>query len=461
MADLDFHGGDRGRAFDATGSFRLERTDKRWWLADPDGNAFYEDSGSGLWTFERARGRFGGSFAKVNGHSREREDGVMNRYRNIFAGILAFLMVGVLAGCSGGGSSSEGEVEQLPKAQEALAELEGKVLSTGPYGEEPTPAEEIELTDEELSEIEGMNATAAIVMHYGGDDWSRAQINALETQFEEMGVEVIATTDADFDPGKQVSDIETVLARDPDIIVSIPTDPVATADAYRQALDQGVELVFMDNVPDGFEPGKDYTSVVSADNYGNGVASAHLMASAIGGEGKIGAVFHEADFFVTKQRYEAFQKTMEEEYPDIEIVADQGVAGPDFAGQAEEAATGMLTANPDLDGVWGVWDVPSEGILAAARTAGRNDLAITTIDLGTPMAIELASGGMIKGLGSQRPYDQGVTEAKLAGYALLDKEAPPYVALPALPVTGENVLDAWEEVYSQEPPEQVREAASQ
>lgn len=40
MADLDFYGGDRDRTFDATGYFRVEQTDKRWWIVDPDGNAF-------------------------------------------------------------------------------------------------------------------------------------------------------------------------------------------------------------------------------------------------------------------------------------------------------------------------------------------------------------------------------------------------------------------------------------
>ena len=385
----------------------------------------------------------------------------MSKGKGYAVGIMILTIGMVLAACGGSGSGGGQGAEQLPKAQKALDNLEGKVLSTGPYGEKPTPADEIKLTDAELEEIKGMNATAAIVMHYGGDDWSRAQIDALQTRFEEMGIEVIATTDADFDPGKQVSDIETVLAKNPDIIISIPTDPVATADAYRKARAQGVELVFMDNVPKDFEQGKDYTSVVSADNYGNGVAAAHLMASNIGGEGKIGAIFHAADFFVTQQRYEAFQKTIEDEYPDIEIVADQGIAGPDFAGQAEEAASAMLTKNADLDGIWAVWDVPAEGVLAAARNGGRTDLNVTTIDLGTTVAIELASGGIVKGLGSQRPYDQGITEANLAGYALLDKEAPPYVALPALPVTGDNVLDAWKEVYNQEPPEQVKEAAAE
>ena len=60
----------------------------------------------------------------------------------------------------------------------------------------------------------------------------------------------------------------------------------------------------MDNVPKGFVAGKDYVSSVSADNYGNGVAAAHLMAKALGGKGDIGLVFHAADFFVTHQRYE-------------------------------------------------------------------------------------------------------------------------------------------------------------
>jgi ribose transport system substrate-binding protein len=245
----------------------------------------------------------------------------VSKGKGYIAGVLILAIGMMLSACGGAGGGQEGGVKQLPKAQKALEKLEGNVLSTGPHGEKPTPAEEVQLTDEELQKIKGMNATAAIVMHYGGDDWSRAQINGLTTRFKEMGIEVIATTDADFDPGKQVSDIETVLAKDPDIIVSIPTDPVATADAYKKAAEQGVELVFMDNVPDGFQQGKDYVSVVSADNYGNGVASAHLLASSLGGEGKVGAIFHAADFFVTQQRYEGFQKTMKEEYPDLTLRA--------------------------------------------------------------------------------------------------------------------------------------------
>jgi ribose transport system substrate-binding protein len=58
----------------------------------------------------------------------------------------------------------------------------------------------------------------------------------------------------------------------------------------------------------------------------------------------------------------------------------------------------------------------------------------------------------VAGLSAQRPYDQGVTEAILAGYGLLGKEAPPYVALPSLTVTRESVVGAWRTVYRRDPP---------
>jgi ribose transport system substrate-binding protein len=343
----------------------------------------------------------------------------------------------------------------------ALAELEKKVLSKGPNGEDPVPATSVTLSDEELAKIKGLNATAAIVMHYGGNDWSRAQINGLKTQFEAMGIKVIAVTDAGFKPEKQVADLETIMAQKPSIIVSIPTDPVATASAYRAAGEAGVKMVFMDNVPAGFVAGKDFVSVVSADNYGNGVAAAHLMAKALGSKGEIGLVFHAADFFVTKQRYDAFKATITSDYPDIKIVAEQGIGGPDFSGDAEKAAGAMLTSNPTLNGIWAVWDVPAEGVISAARTSGRDDLIITTCDLGENVAISMAQGGFVKGLGAQRPYSQGVTEAMLAGYGLLDKKAPAFVALPALPVTKQTLLEGWKAVYNTEATANIKTSLGQ
>jgi ribose transport system substrate-binding protein len=375
-------------------------------------------------------------------------------------GVSAALLLALTACSSSGNNGQENGVDSAIAAQvdAALAALDGQVLSLGPNGETPSGFDSTTLSDDEVAKIQAGHYTAAIVMHYSGNDWSTAQIVGLKAEFARLGVEVVAVTDADFKPEKQVSDIETVMALKPDIIVSIPTDPVATSAAFKKASAAGIKIVFMDNVPADMVGGKDYVSVVSADNKGNGVVSAHLFAKALNGKGKVGLIYHDADFFVTKQRYDGFKETLAQ-YPGIEIVEEKGIGGPDFAGDAQAAATAMLTKHADLDGIWGVWDVPAEGIMAAAREAGRTDLKIATQDLGTNVAIQLAKNELIVGLGAQRPYDQGVAEARLAAAAVIGKTGlPNFVALGALPVSHDNVLDAWKTVYSADAPASVKDA---
>ena len=370
---------------------------------------------------------------------------------------VAIVAVATLAGCYIPGQTNTAPPDQAAaeKADKALKELEGQVLSKGPNGETPAKVSAADLTPDQINQIKAKGAKAAIVMHYAGNDWSTAQIAGLRSEFKNLGIEVVAVTDANFKPDKQVSDLETVMSKKPNIIVSLPTDPVATAQAYKAATQGGAKLVFMDNVPKGFKAGTEYVSAVSADNYGNGVVSAHLMAKAIGAKGKIGLIFHEADFFVTRQRYDGFKKTIQSDYPEIQIVAEQGIAGPDFAGDAQGVANAMLSKNPDLAAIWAVWDVPAEGVMAAARGSGRGDLKIATEDLGKNVAIALAKGELVVGLGAQLPYDQGVTEARLGALAVLGQKTPPYVALSALPVQHDNVLKAWKTVYHEDPPEDL------
>ena len=74
-------------------------------------------------------------------------------------------------------------------------------------------------------------------------------------------------------------------------------------------------------------------------------------------------------------------------------------------------------------------------------------------------AIQLAKNELIVGLGAQRPYDQGVAEARLAAAACIGKTGlPNFVALGALPVSHTNVLEAWKTVYSSDAPKAVQDA---
>ncbi len=154
------------------------------------------------------------------------------KFRYVAAAAVSAL---ALTGCSSASSSSASQDPGVTKkVDDALAAIQGKVLSKGPNGEEPEPAEAAALTEAEIAKVKDLGATAAIVMHYGGNDWANAQVDGLKDQFAKLGIKVVAVTDANFKPDKQVSDLETVMAKKPDIIVSIPTDPVATASAYKK-----------------------------------------------------------------------------------------------------------------------------------------------------------------------------------------------------------------------------------
>ncbi|RRJ15577.1 sugar ABC transporter substrate-binding protein [Lachnoanaerobaculum orale] len=381
------------------------------------------------------------------------------------AAIALAAMVINATGCAQNGDSGKTEsgqsaAEQTVKEDNSTGNTqssgeEDQILTKGPHGEQGVNADTITLSDEQKNAIKEGKFKVALCMHYGGNDWATAQINAIKDTCAELNMEVVAVTDANFSAEKQVSDIETVMALKPDAIISIPTDITATADAYKRAIDSGIKVVFMDNAMKDMEGGKDYVSCVSADSYGNGVAAARLLGEKLNGKGKVGMVYYDADFFVTNQRDAGFRDTLKKEFPDIEIVAEQGFTDENGC---NEQADAILTQFPDIDGIYASWDIPMEGILSSVRAAGKEGkIALVAIDLGNNIALEIAKGTVV-GVGAQMPYDQGVAETKLAALSLIGESTPAYVVCPAMKVDKENVLDAYKAVYHVDAPSWLLEA---
>ncbi len=356
------------------------------------------------------------------------------------------------AGCDSNSAANKEELEKTDGRDEIVLD-ENNIKSIGPNGETATPASSLTLTDEEIEKLKEGNYTAAISFHYAGNDWSSAQQKGLEDTFKKYGITIVGTTDANFSVEQQVSDLETLTALKPDVMISIPTDATATSDAFKRVSAQGIKLVFMDNVPDNFVAGENYVGAVSADNYGNGVIAAELIGEKLNGKGKIGIVHYDVDYFVTNQRLEAFEETIKTKYPDIEVIAKNGFSD---VNQSTEVADAMLTQNPDLEAIFAIWDIPAEGVLSALTSAGREDIYVSSIDLGDNIAKEIAQGNVL-GVGAQLPYDQGVAEATMAAYALLGKEAPSYVAVPATKVERNTIVTGYEMVYHKEAPSFITE----
>jgi ribose transport system substrate-binding protein len=324
----------------------------------------------------------------------------------------------------------------------------------GPNGETATMYTEIKLTDEEKAKIREGNYTAAYLMHTSAD-FTKALMLGAEDAFKDLGIKLVATTDAAMDPTKQKTDVETVMALKPDIILTLVIDPVQGAEAFRPAVEAGTKLVFMSNVPQGYVQGKDYVAIVTDDLFGMGKAAAEMLCDAMGGNGDVGWIYHDANYYVTNQRDNAFKTVLQESCPGAKIVEEQGLANP---ADAEAIASAMLTKTPSIKGFYVPWDTPAEGVVAALRAANRPDVKVVTLDLGANNALDMAKGGNVAGIAADLAYNLGYTKAVLGAYGILGKEAPPFVIVPAIKVTKDNLAEGWRESLHQNPPQAVLDA---
>jgi ribose transport system substrate-binding protein len=359
--------------------------------------------------------------------------------------LTALVVAALVAGCSINGDDNRTDTS---------SDFDLSDTTHGPNGEPATPAADISpLNDEQAAEIADMKPTLAI-LHGGASTWFSAMEEGVRAEAARLGIEIVLTAQADFDPAKQASQVETAMARNPDIIVTLPVDPVSAAEAFRPAVDAGVKLLFVDNGIDGYKAGDQYVSIVTGDHFAMGRAAAELMADAIGDQGKIGFIYHDADFYVTNNRDRYFKAVIEQEHKNIEIVDEAGFAEE---GKTEDIASAMLTQHPDLDGIYVAWSAAATGVLAALRAAGNAHVKVVSHDLDATNDIEIATGGNLYGVAADRPYLEGETMVRLAALSLLGESTPPFVIVDPVTETRDNIVQAWRDSLNQSPPQEILE----
>ena len=325
----------------------------------------------------------------------------------------------------------------------------------GPNGESATPTSDIFVSDSQVATVKAKNYTAALLWH-DQSDFVNAVTAGASDEFKRLGIDVVAVTNAAFDAAKQRSDIETALAKDPNIILSLPLDPVTSAAAFEEAKESGVALTFLSNLPAGYEHPADYAAIVTDDLFQMGKQAADALAEAMGGSGTVGWIYHDATYYVTNQRDNAFKATIENDYPGISIVSEQGISDP---ARAEEIANAMLVQNPDIGGIYVTWAGPAEGVLAALRANGNSKTKIVTLDLSEPVALDMVRGGNVVAIVADEAYELGRAMAATAVLDLLNENVPPFIVAPAITVKPGNVVSGWNQSLNIDPPKSVIDAS--
>lgn len=357
-------------------------------------------------------------------------------------------------GAASSGTSSA-STEDCVNVMDAVALTPTSTVGKGFYGETPASVDDLELSEADIEKVKAGGYKVGIAMQTMDLDWSTLQVQGLQDKLGELGIEVIGVTDPKFDPQTQISDIENLVAQGPDAIISIPTDQAVTAEAYKKIGAAGIKLILMLNVPTGLKPPVDYQAVISPDDQGNGQIAAAALSNCIPDGGTVGVVDFGVDFFTTNQRTLRVKDWFAQNRPDVTI---KEVLFTDTQ-NVGQVAQDFLTANPDVDGLYTVWDSPGMQSIAALRSAGIK-IPVVTIDLGNEAAVALAEGDYMKAIAAQDPYAQGQAEALAAANALVGNEIPAWISLPAITVTAKTVLEKYKELYRTDPPQALVDACT-
>ncbi len=262
---------------------------------------------------------------------------------------------------------------------------------------------------------------------------------AIREVVEENGDELISM-DPGNDSNKQVSQIEDMISAGVEYMFVNPVD----ADGIIPALDllQEAEIPMF-----GFDTQVgDMSYLVSyagSDNYNAGYVCGEDLAKKVPEGGDI-LVLDSPTMQSVTDRTNGFLDAIEESGVTFNIVGQQDAQGNQQV--ANEKATDLLTANPDVVAIFGGNDPTALGAYAAADAAGVTPL-IYGVD-GSPDVKKLLADTILEGTGAQSPITIGKTIAETA-YAYLDgEEVEAFIPIETFLVTADNVeeygTDGWQ-----------------
>lgn len=221
---------------------------------------------------------------------------------------------------------------------------------------------------------------------------------------EQNAGELLEPVNANYDAARQVTDMQNLISAGANGLLVAIADPNAIVPGLQNAASNDVPVVALDVAPG---EGEVYI-VVRADNQLMGEAACKELGERIGGKGKVLQLQGDLTSINAQDRTEGFERCMEENYPDVEIISRETKWKTDVSANISET---VLNAEPDLAGIYMQSDtIDLQGVKAALKSVGRDakvgedgHVVVVGID-GTPQALQAVKAGIVDAIISQ-PID--------------------------------------------------------
>jgi len=163
---------------------------------------------------------------------------------------------------------------------------------------------------------------------------------------------------------RQIEIVDAMIARRVDAMAISATDERALAAPVERAIRAGIPVTVFDS---GVNV-EDYVSFIATDNHGAGCEAARSLAGLVGAKAKVGMVMHKPGGTSTMLRERGFEETLAKEFPGVTIAARQ--YGMSDRAKSRAVAENILTAHPDLAGIFASSEASSIGSVQAIKARG-------------------------------------------------------------------------------------------
>ncbi len=236
---------------------------------------------------------------------------------------------------------------------------------------------------------------------------------------KEFGVEVVWNGPREeTEYSRQIEIVDSMIARHVDALAISATDHAALVKPVQRAMAAGIPVTIFDSGLDV----TGYVTFVATDNYAAGQTAARRLAALVNGKGKVAELMHKPGGMSTGDRERGFEEVIAKEFPAMQIVARQyGMAD---RAKSRDAAENILTAHPDLNGMFASAEANSIGAVQAIKARGLSGkIKLVTFD-SSDMHIDALKDGTIDLMLVQDPYRIGY-EAVHSLVMKLNGQTPP------------------------------------
>jgi len=243
----------------------------------------------------------------------------------------------------------------------------------------------------------------------------------------------ILTASADYDLGKQFTQVDNFIAAGVDMILLNAIDPNAIEPAIKRAQAAGIVVVAVDVAANGAD------ATVQTNNVQAGEIACQFIVEKLGGKGDV-IIENGPQVSAVIDRVNGC-KAVFAKASGIKVLSDD----QDAKGSREgglNVMQGYLTRFNKIDAVFTINDPQAIGTDLAAKQLNRGGIIISSVDGAPDIEDALKDDTMVQASASQDPYAMAQQAVEIgAGILAGKKPANPMVLMPSTLVTRANVKE--------------------